>query len=362
MDSILPIPSVKALQGINNLFDSYASLRDGDIVIVCFWHEYTLLIAWLLLALEDRRLSYFTLPFASREEHNFQHELFTIVQRARVQLKPSNKIVIFVCDEEALSFSSFLREQNRQDDIYVWRMMNTSIHLFEQAFATKVSELKNINGYLLSRLSTGKEKKLRITNDHGTDLSVTLNNEKYSWISTYGKQKKNELIILPTGEVNTFPEKISGTFTAFGAVHSNIKLPFDARLEKKPITLKIIDGVLESFFCLDQAVTDYLNRLFNEPHMVTVGEFGIGTNIGITDFVPNNSHINERFPGVHLGLGAHFQKEKLGYKTRLHMDFISPYGEIYINDDPNPIQLDQLTKFSELKTLHPDNISAEDGD
>ena len=352
-------PSDAAVCGIRNLLDDYISLNDLDYVLVCFWHECRETVAWIMHELEERNQCYQIYPYSHRDSQRFSNDVNQHIEKIKNKNLGNRKIVILVCEEEVLAFSPILRSLNKDPNIFVWRMMNTSPHLFEQAFSIEKEKLKNINAWLLSKLNNKPITKLKITNKYGTNLDITLNNNKYHWISTYGVAKKNELIILPTGEINTYPESVNGVFLAFGAIHANIPLPFDTRLENKSVKLEIEDSLVKNFECENKYLNYYLSNVFKQSRTTTVGEFGIGTNIGITTFVPGNSHINERFPGVHLGLGMHLQKNNTMYKTAIHMDFISPYGQIGIEGQQEFIYLDQL---SPIETLHPDNISAEDGE
>ena len=354
----IEMPSQAALSGIKNLFFNYLCLTQQDVLITCFWHECRQAAAWILCELQEFGITSLSYSYAHREETRFSTDLTKLVEQARKKTK--NRVIILVCEEETLAFSPFLRALNKESKVEVWRMMNTSAHLFEQSFASKREDLRYVNAWLLSSLMHNPHTKLSIRNKYGTELDVVLNNNKYQWISACGFPKAGELIILPTGEINTFPEKISGVFVAFGAIHANIKLPFDTTLENKRVRLEIDNGVLKHFSCQDKYLSRFLTRVFERSHMTTVGEFGIGTNIGITDFVSNNSHINERFPGVHLGLGMHLQPgDIVKYQTNVHMDFISPHGLIYIDGTEEPIYLDSLKP---IKTEHPDNLSSEDGE
>jgi hypothetical protein len=72
-------------------------------------------------------------------------------------------------------------------------------------------------------------------------------------------------------------------------------------------------------------------------------ELGFGTNAGVVSAVKENSHINERCPGVHIGFGQHNQTDKLtGYFCDIHIDLISQGGLIWVDNDKTPIDLEQL--------------------
>lgn len=349
------------LAGIYNLFDSYIELTARDQVIICYWHECDSYVAWLLYALRTKRMDWQLLPFANRDQGQFVKTLNILLETASQQ-NQHGKIVVIVCEQEALSFSTYLKQLHQKSNIHVCRMMNTSEHLFNQALLVPTQELKNINANLLEKLRAHDQITLNITQKNGTDLHITLDNTQYQWISAYGVSTKKELLLLPSGEINTYPRSISGTFVASGAMHANIKLPFDTRLAHKPVTFNIQNGIVQTFQCDDVVLHNFLQALLQEPHMNAVGEMGIGTNIGITQFVKENSHINERFPGVHLGFGAHFQKQKICYQPKFHVDFINPFGMIHVINTDEKINLENLQEFRQKFVPHPMNTSAEDGD
>ncbi|WP_217442155.1 hypothetical protein, partial [Myxococcus sp. CA039A] len=85
-----------------------------------------------------------------------------------------------------------------------------------------------------------------------------------------------------------------------------------------------------------------------------------GTNGGLGEFISMNSHINERHPGVHLGFGQHNQSiHVLDYYSPIHMDLISPGGQVWVDDDQVPLDLLNL-KPSQVP--HPKLVFNEDID
>lgn len=358
----IELPSLAVRNGINHLFSSYANLSISDAVIVGFQSnvQASMAAAWMLDELEERGNHTQFVRFSYLDEEQIIISKFN--QALDDFQRNHNRIVIFVLETEKLSFSSFFKKLNASPKIDVFRMMNTSVHLFEQGFTMSKADLQNINAGLLSRLRQKEITHLQVENINDgqkTDLVVVLNNTKYSWTSVYGESRAGELTILPASEINTYPEDVNGLFIAFGAIHSNVKLNFDTRLLDKPVYLEIEHGVLKNFSCKDMQLKRFLEDVFKEPYLTTVAEFGIGTNIGITQFTANNSHINERFPGVHLGFGKHLQHNKVKYHTPIHIDFISPYGLIKIDDESDVIFLDRLQP---VQVRHPDDTHTEDGD
>ncbi len=89
-----------------------------------------------------------------------------------------------------------------------------------------------------------------------------------------------------------------------------------------------------------------------------VGEFGLGTNPGIGDFIAYNSHINERRCGLHLGFGQHNQSlKRVSYVADVHLDLITRGALVWVDDDAEPID---LTRVGPTGVAHPADVLDKD--
>jgi hypothetical protein len=121
-------------------------------------------------------------------------------------------------------------------------------------------------------------------------------------------------------------------------------------------------------FSCDSPLVNKLYRRFAEyDHFDRVGELGFGTNIGISEWIPMNSHINERRPGLHIGLGGHGQRlEVAGYACRVHLDLMTSDATTIVDRHATF----DSRKLADLKGQHPalqiglhdEDIDALDGD
>lgn len=68
------------------------------------------------------------------------------------------------------------------------------------------------------------------------------------------------------------------------------------------------DSEAVSFDCADAPLRELVQGCFDRPYGRKVGELGFGTNDAIGAFVPDNSHLNERHPSLHIGFGQHNQQ------------------------------------------------------
>ena len=121
-----------------------------------------------------------------------------------------------------------------------------------------------------------------------------------------------EIPVLPAGEVNTYPRSVSGELVVDGAIHTNIAVGFDVRLDNRPLRVVLDRGEVRGTRPYRQ-LQSFFESMLEQENMRRVGEVGFGTNLGIDRFVAADSHINERHCGLHLGLGEHNQPGVVDY-------------------------------------------------
>jgi leucyl aminopeptidase (aminopeptidase T) len=105
---------------------------------------------------------------------------------------------------------------------------------------------------------------------------------------------------LPEGETFTSPLSLNGVIAA-----EEMGDWFDVRygLLSPPIRLVVRDGRLVSFETPDQQLErDFREYIGQHPNSSRVGEFAIGTNVGLTQIIGNFTQ-DEKFPGVHVAFG-----------------------------------------------------------
>ncbi len=213
-----------------------------------------------------------------------------------------------------------------------WRAVRcTSVGegFFDQALGVDVATLEDRNTALLSHLGTADE--VRVTAPGGTDFVATLAPTRFRWISNNGRPIDEKFVVLPAGEVATYPVSVTGTLVADLAVHANVPIERDTRLHHAPLTVELVDGDAVELRCDDHDMLTMVAGWFREPWGTRVGELGFGTNLGVVASVATNSHVNERSPGVHLGFGHHHQgRDRVGYDTDIHVDLIAQGGIVEV--------------------------------
>lgn len=352
-------PGAAAMAGLDTLILQYAQVAQGDRAIIAYWHECGTAAAWLAAALKLAGVSAETHPFSTSDEEAFAASFEPIVARAASGGAPAH---LFVGENQSLSFTHVLRRFAAQYGVSIWRLMNFTPELFELGLQLSPEAIKSVNAALLDRLMRPHEIEVVTGGAAGESyrLVAAIDPDEYQWISNYGRHGKGELIALPAGEINTYPAALDGEFHADGAIHANIPLNFDVRLARHPVLLRIKDRAVYDFACADVHLSRALDMVFSNDLCRRVGELGFGTNLGVTQFTTGNTHINERFPAVHIGLGEHTQPGKVDYDAPIHIDMISADSQIHTHDGRPPVTMSALAALAGGDVAHPANTRGED--
>lgn len=148
---------------------------------------------------------------------------------------------------------------------------------------------------------TRPAKQIRATNAAGTDFIATLNPE-YKWLKTSGIISENTWGNLPGGEVWTTPGEINGTFVVDGVVGDYLCAKY-GDLGATPLTLLIEGNRLKQAHCDNKELEEEFWRYTHtDENSDRVGEFAIGTNLGVRDVIGNILQ-DEKIPGVHIAFG-----------------------------------------------------------
>ncbi|MEU1456924.1 hypothetical protein [Streptomyces avermitilis] len=342
--------------GVDALLDRYAGLSDRDHCVVVFAPDSREAAAWLVAGLKQRKLSTQVIGMRPLVDYGFAARLKSAVPDPE---SFTGRLVIFTLERDTMShFSPLLNvmQQFGSDRCMVVRIISASREFFEQALNLGPDELSARNAALLTRLT--KARSIRVRSRGGTDLRIRLDAGRYDWISNRGVWRPGGFTILPAGEIATYPARIDGRLVADGALNCNVITRIDTRLAAHPLTVGITDGRATGFTGGDDDVRELVELCFKQPHGTRVGELGFGTNSGIDRFIPANSHINERRVGVHIGFGQHNQdRAVVGYEEKVHLDLITDGAELYIDDECEPVDLENLQLTGDE---HPELVRDED--
>ncbi|WP_163832515.1 M29 family metallopeptidase [Spartinivicinus ruber] len=342
--------------GVESLINDYAKISLDDLVIMAYTEDSAESVALLSESLKLKKVQHHFIMINPLSDEEFLYELTCLLPNAAA-LK--GDIVFLTFEKNTMSHNNVFRKilmNCNEKQCRVIRVISAGYEFFAQSLAVKPEVLSKRNTAILEKLMKAKD--LIITTKSGTNLTVVLDNNRYRWISNRGIIKDSSFMMLPAGEVATFPANINGTLVAEFAFNVNIITDVDARLVNSPVTVKIVNGRAVDFQCNNKDVVEIVNHCFGNKNGKVVGELGFGTNIGIKRAIPLNSHINERVPGIHLGFGDHNQlPETANYKCSSHLDLICEGGTIWVDSELVPIDLQEIKPSV---NAHPENLYAED--
>ena len=345
----------KALEGVIYLLDDYAKIRVEDKVVIAYTKDSRESAAWVSHILELRKIDVNLICMKPLKDDGFFNRFVSVLPNEE---NITGKLYVITFELDTLSHASAIKKalsKYKETKCLVIRAMSACYELFSYALHVNPEELLARNATILERCM--KAKKLRIKCSGGTDLTVHLNSDRFRWISNHGVMREGDTLILPAGEVATYPNSIEGTLIADFAFNVNTIVNFDARLKTNPVKVFVQNGKAVDFECENIDVKNLLARCFNMLNGSNVGELGFGTNRCVESAVSMNSHINERCPGIHLGFGQHNQLDILNYQCKSHLDLIAKGGLIWIDEDPLPLDLENIKPSL---NPHPLNCRAED--
>ncbi len=155
---------------------------------------------------------------------------------------------------------------------------------------------------------------IRVTAPGGTDFVATFD-QQYKWIISDGNIKPGHWSNLPDGEVFTQPVDANGVVVVDGCFGDFFNQKY-GDIGQTPLSYELKNGrcVRESVRCANEALKAEFDKYTFETdeNANRLGEFAIGTNIGLTGLIGNLLQ-DEKFPGIHLALGSPYP-DKTGAK------------------------------------------------
>ncbi|KUJ69492.1 hypothetical protein ACZ90_11470 [Streptomyces albus subsp. albus] len=342
--------------GVQKLLDDYANLQPQDDVVIVYSPDAREPAAWVYVALEERGLKPAIINMIPLRDPGFYERLSRVVPASR---KSAGKCVCLIFELHTMSHNKTIKTvfaKYQPDQYTVIRAINSGRDLFTTGLAVHPERLSALNTAILEKCRPAQH--LRVETPAGTDLRIELDNSRFRWISNRGIGQPGKFLIIPPGEVATYPAKIDGTLVADFAINVNTYYTGDVRLERNPVTVRIEDGRMADMSCPDPKTRAFLEDCFRRTNAERVGELGLGTNTAVRVAVPENSHLNERVPGVHIGFGDHNQSAAdTGYDCNIHIDLCAKGGRVWFDDAAEPLDLENVTPSTRP---HPSLVNSED--
>jgi leucyl aminopeptidase (aminopeptidase T) len=164
----------------------------------------------------------------------------------------------------------------------------------------------------------------------GTDLVATFS-PTLKWVPCDGRYwEQGRWGNLPEGETYTSPQSVEGLLAA-----EELGDWFTAKygMLKPPVRLVIKAGRLVSVDTPDkQLEADIGEYMGQHPNSTRVGEFAIGTNVGLTRIIGNFLQ-DEKFPGVHIAFGDPYGSHTgADWQSTSHVDALASHATITVDE------------------------------
>jgi aminopeptidase len=178
-----------------------------------------------------------------------------------------------------------------------------------------------------------RAKFIRATTAAGTDIRAEMNPD-YHWLKTSGIISRDKWGNLPGGEIFTTPGEVNGTFVVDGVVGDYLCAQYGL-LESSPLTIEIRGNrITECRSANEQLQRDFEAYTHTDENSDRVGEFAIGTNIGVHRVIGNILQ-DEKFPGIHIAFGNPYGEHTgAPWRSGTHIDVVGLKFNIWIEDEP----------------------------
>ena len=217
-------------------------------------------------------------------------------------------------------------------------MIGITAQIMKDGMCSDYKEIQRVSKLVYEKVRNALT--IRVATKKGCDFEAQFS-PKLKWIISDGDIHPGFWKNLPDGEVFTAPATANGTVVIDGCLGDFFTEKYGS-IERNPITIHVADGraVKTSLQCSNEVLHQELSTYIFETdeNSNRMGEFAIGTNIGLTKLIYNLLQ-DEKFPGVHVAFGSPFPpKTGATWDSKAHVDgvIIKPTitvdGELLMNN------------------------------
>jgi len=206
-------------------------------------------------------------------------------------------------------------------------MININDQIMEMGMSADYEVVREITAKVGKLVE--KANKIRVTTELGTDLVAEFSSN-IRWCPFDGHVKPGKWSNLPDGEIFTSPQNINGTIIVDGVLGDYMSKY--GILEKNPVTVRIENARAVEVKCSNKEILDELNKYLHQGENADrVGEFAIGTNIGLKKLIGNLLQ-DEKFPGIHIAFGDPYAHETgANWSATSHIDMVIQWACIEVD-------------------------------
>ena len=207
-------------------------------------------------------------------------------------------------------------------------MVNIDRRIMLQGMRADFDEVDRISTQVWRMAAAARE--IRAANPAGTDLVATFS-PHLKWIKTSGIISPNKWGNLPGGETFTCPERVDGVFVIDGVVGDYLCEKF-GDLGAAPLTIRVEDSRLREAHSANRELErEFWDYCHTDAMSDRVGEFAIGTNIGVRDVIGNILQ-DEKIPGIHIAFGNPYGAHTgADWYSSTHIDVVGRKFDIWID-------------------------------
>src|SRR5580704_5713454 len=175
-------------------------------------------------------------------------------------------------------------------------MVNITAEIMTQGMRADFLAVDRLSQAVLDRVREATY--VRATTPAGTDIYAQLSPD-YRWFKTSGIISPEKWGNLPGGECFTSPGEVNGTFVVDGVVGDWLCARYGL-LAGSPLTIEIAGNrIVRCASENKQLEADFWAYTHTDENSDRVGEFAIGTNLGVERVIGNILQ-DEKFPGIHI--------------------------------------------------------------
>ena len=207
-------------------------------------------------------------------------------------------------------------------------MVGITPQIMREGMAVDYHKVARVTYAVYDRVRAAEE--IRVTSPEGTDLVARFHPE-WRWIPSPGIYRKpGEWGNLPDGETYTAPLSVEGTLVA--------RVVGDYFSERygylqEPLVVRVHEGRLVDVQGPEPLRGEFLAYTRQAENADRVGEFAIGTNIGLKRLIGNLLQ-DEKFPGVHIAFGNPYPEATgADWTASVHVDLVSPHTTVAVDGE-----------------------------
>jgi len=221
-------------------------------------------------------------------------------------------------------------------------MINIDEKIMMQGMSSDYDKIYKITNKIYNLVKRAKRIEVKALD---TNLTATFDN-RVKWVCCNGRIYKQGIWgNLPEGEVNTCPKRIDGKISAFlvGEYFSD-----KYKVLKNPLIIEIKNSRITKIESKNRKLkNEFTKYIKSEKNGNRVGEFSIGTLIGLKGFIGNMLQ-DEKFPGVHIAFGSPFPElTKASWNSPNHVDVLPKKCNIWVDGK----QIMKNGKFTLLRNV-----------